>query len=935
MKVEGLRCEALCNPIGVDFRAPRLTWRMQSGRRHTMQTAYRVIVSTQEASIAARQGDVFDSGRVESAQNACQVAGVAFASATRYFWSVCVWDNHGEEAWADSVAWWETGLLRPEDWEGAYFIEPPQRAQFATQQMVKDFRVYEELPDTERCVPCQLMRREFLLQKPVKKARAYATAHGLYRLEINGQRVGDLELTPEPTCYDKYLQYQTYDVTGMLQEGPNAVGLHIAPGWWSGIIGLYSASCQYGDKISALLKLVITFTDGTSMEICSDGSFVSAQSPYCYAEIYMGEKYDANLDQPGWSSPGFHAAGWKEVTCLPGGKDVLRGQNAEPIRVRETYPHKCVLKTPKGDTIIDFGQVTSGKAHIAFSGAPGTAVTFHYTQQLNEHGEYSLNITGNYNQATDTFVLGPEGKGIHEPLFVYHGFRYVMVRGDVQLDEENIWALSMSSNVAQAGTFRCSDARVNRLQENIRWSFFGNFIGIPTDNPDRERAGWTGDAQMVVETACYNLGIEAFWRRWLAMMRLEQRADGKIPFIVPNWRSYDESDERRGKNTAAGWGDACIIVPWMHYQRYGDVRILEENYAMMEKWMEYAAGQAALNPPDIGELAPERAEHLKYIWNTGWQYGDWLTPSDCTDENGNFRYLPRKWPLKYFTPSCFYVYSADLMAKIAGLLHKPEDVQRYRQLAQKIREACHAELFDENGMPKEDRQGAQVFALFFHIAPEGCEEKILNHLLELMRENGGRMDTGFSSTQYLPDVLTSHGHVRQAYDCLFNTQPPSWLYEVERGATGIWEGWQAVMPDGSVNPVSFLQCANGVIGNWLFSTVAGIRPDAPGFSAIRICPELDERLSSAQASYDCTYGRIESAWQIKDGMMTLRVSIPANTTAVVSLPEAVGKPVTENGVPLEGAEGVLGVQAAGERLEVRVGSGDYRFVYPLAAQAKA
>lgn len=926
MRIVNLLTESLVNPMGVDFRAPRLSWQIAGECRGTMQAAFQVMVREEE------QGELFDSGRVESGETFLLLSNLKLRSRGRYFWRVRAWDTFGNEA-ISADAFWEMGLLDESEWQ-AEWIEPEQPRQFVTAQLVKDFRVYEELPDTSNCVPCHLLRREFCVTKPVRRARAYATAHGLYRLELNGRRVGDLELTPEPTSYDKYLQYQTYDVTELLNAGENCVGIHIAPGWWSGVIGLYSASCQYGDTIAALMQLEILYVDGTRETICTDDAFRSGVSPVQYAEIYMGEKYDANLEQAGWSCPGFAARDWKRVKCLSGYKSMLRGQDAEPIRVCRRYPAVRVFRTPKGEKMIDFGQVTAGKAHIEFSGAPGTEVRFRYTQELNKEGNYSLNITGNYNQATDTYIIGPDGHGVHEPLFVYHGFRYVMVEGEVQIDEKTLTALSMGSSLEETGRFSCSDSLVNRVQENIRWSLLGNFMGIPTDNPDRERAGWTGDAQMIVETACYNLGLAAFWRRWLEQMRLEQRADGKIPFIVPNWRCYDESDERRGKNTAAGWGDACIIVPWMNYMRYGDKRVLEENYTMMKRWLEYVAVEAAKNPDDIGELTPERAERLKYIWNTGWQYGDWLTPSDCTDDEGNFRYLPRKWPLKYFTPSCFYIYSADLMTKIALLLNRPEDSERYAALAQKIREASRTELYDERGIPKEDRQGAQIFTLYFHVLPQEYEDMILQHLLDQIRENGGRMDTGFSSTQYLPDVLTRAGKVKEAYDCLFSPEPPSWIYEVKKGATGVWEGWQAVMPDGTVNPVSFLQYGNAVIGNWLYSTVAGIRPEEPGFAKICISPEFDDRLDSAAATYRSVHGEIASAWEKRGGKVVLRVKIPANTEAVIALPGAKAERVLESGKPLSEAEGVRGARLRGEKLEVSVGSGEYSFAYETDAEQK-
>jgi alpha-L-rhamnosidase len=914
--------------MGIDLQKPRLSWNLDGDRRGIRQIAYRLIVSDSEGLIKRGSGDFYDSGKVGTDDTFCVMCRYMQKSGARYYWAVKVWDETGAESgWSDS-SWWEMGLLYATDWQDVKWIEPEQKPHIKVMQDHVSFEVFPQLPDESEHVPCLLMRKEFCLDKPVVRARAYATAHGVYELELNGARVGNYEMAPEATPYDKYLQYQTYDITDMVCVGENVIGIHIAPGWWSGIIGLYSASCQYGDKMAALLKLTIDYEDGSTDVIVSDESFKYAQSPLRYAEIFVGELYDPSYEQSGWSVSGFDDTKWQQVYCPNYDKNALCGQNAQHITVTERRKAVRLFKTAKGETMIDFGQAVSGKACIPLKGTTGTRVVFRYAEELDQHGNYAHLVFGTYKNDTDTYILKGDNADIYTPHFVYHGFRYVMVTGDVEIDPDCTEALVLGSSLDIISSFECSDERVTRLQQNILWTLRSNFMSIPTDNPDRERAGWTGDAQMVVATASYNLGLEAFWRRWMTEMRLEQQDDGQIPLVVPFWVSYRNMSHHREQTASSGWGDVCVILPWVLYRRHGDKRILEENYDMMARWVEYIRYTAETkNPENIGELTAERAEKLRYIWNTGYHYGDWLTPSDCTDDNGNFRYLPKSRPLANFVPSCFYLYSTKLMSEIATVLGKPDDAAYYKNLSGKVRDACSTELFNTDGTTIENKQGAQVFALFFDIIPEGRKQAVVNRLTELIAQNGGRLDTGFSSTQYLMDVLTANGRVVQAYDLLFCDKMPSWLYEVGKGATTIWESWQGIMPDGYVNSVSFMQYATATVGDWLFSTVVGIKEAAPGFRKILIAPEFDDRLAFVDASFQSVQGKIGVRWERKLPLVTITVEIPANTQAKVQLPFADLHGVTENGCPLEGHQDIFSAVQLPDSVEVSMGSGNYTFQY--------
>jgi len=922
-RTSNLQCEAMRNPLGIDIRHPRLTWIIEANQRNVKQTAYRLIVTKDINNIDEGKGDFYDSGRIESDDSFCVIEREVSESGVRYFWSVKIWDQVGDESEWSLPAWWEMGLLNSSDWQ-AKWIEPNQRP---AEKVISNLNmgIMDSTIDESRMVPCQLIRREFIIEKGIKRARVYATAHGVYELELNGKRIGDLKLAPECTPYDKYLQFQTYDITEDLRLGVNVIGAHLAPGWWSGIIGLFSASCQYGDKMAVLLQIEINYEDGTRQIIASDNTFKSSESPVRYAEIFVGEKYDANHIKNGWSMPGFIDQDWEHVQYTNYEINTLRGQNAPHIRVKRTIKAKQIIHTPKGETIVDFGQVIAGYPSIVLHGTEGQKVILKYTEELGTDGNFCLNVFGADKNQTDTYIFNCSNEILYEPKFVYHGFRYVMIEGySAELVLDELEAKVIYSDLDITCQFECSDARVTKLHENLVWTTVANMMSIPTDNPDRERAGWTGDAQMYLKTACYHVDLNAFCFRWLNEMRLEQLSDGRVPLIVPNWKSYNQLTQ----DGAAGWGDACVIIPWIMYSRYGDKRVLEENYQMMVRWVEYVRNTAEYkNPASIGEIGTERAEHFKFIWNTGYKFGDWLTPSECITENGQFTYQPTFRPLADFLPCCYYVYTTKLMSEIADELGKTSDAAYYLELSKKAKEACIAEVLTEDGTPEDNTQGAKVLALAFGFVPDTMKQKVVNDLVNLINENNGRMDTGFTSTQCLLDVLLENGRRIEAYDRLFSNQMPSWLYEVEKGATGIWESWQAIMPDGTVNPVSFIQYAAGSVGNWMYRNILGICEAEPGYKKICFKPEFDDRLIYARGVYDSAQGRISSDWNIEDGIMVYKVTVPPNASAYVYLPKAKTEMVLEGGKTLERNPDIHLFKQIDDKTLVEIGSGEYMFVY--------
>ena len=918
------------NPIGITGKNFRLTWQLASEERNIFQEKFRVILYREEV-FSGSESVIYDSGERAGQESALALPDLPWESGTRYFWDAAV-KIRGKEVWIKSEkAFFELGLLNPEDWK-AVWIEPRQQAVRKEEEYVMEqTRDIKE----EKLTPCPLLKKEFLLEKKVVRARAYATAHGLYRLHINGKRVGDYELTPEVTSYHQYLQAQTYDVTDLLQTGENEITAVLAPGWWAGRIGLFGHSVQYGDRLALLLQMEIWYEDGTRKIIGSDGTFLSTdESPWIYSELYIGEKYDAGKTAGNWTPAEEKAFSF----------DNLVGQNAQPMRVVESSRDVKIYTSVKGETIIDCKQVRSGSASMRLKGKPFAKIRLYYFEETDADGCFLFpKLDGCYSQQTDTYVLDETGEGFYDPWFTTHGYRYIYVvadQGEVEISD--VTARLIASDVAVTAKISSSDGRLDRLQKNIEWTLRANATAILTDNPDRERAGWTGDLQMIGPVLCYNLDMPAFLRRWLQEARGEQRENGRMPMVIPAWPYYD--NEQVFLNVASpGWGDVIVILPWLLYERYGDTRILRDNYGAMKRYVEFEKERARrANPEDVAEQmnnipyvpwkidctatakTPEAKEHFKYLWNTDYGYGDWLTPSACwNDETQQYNYYCQA--LCWLTGTYYFAYSVDTLIKTAGILGETEDAAYYSDLLGKIRTAAIAEFYNTGLILDSRYMGAQILALHMKFYPEGEEEKLLRRIVELMEEKG--LDTGFSSTKVVFDVLCENGYDHLAYQAVQNDRFPSWLYEVEKGATSVWESMQAIAPDGTRNAVSFCQPGYTSVGNWLMEGMCGIRPLEPGFSKIEIRPYITDRLTWAEGAYQSVKGEIRCKWKREKEKTEMEVSIPANTSAVIHLPQASEKQVTESGVPLCAFEGGRIVFSEKGKVAVEVGSGQYRFCY--------
>jgi alpha-L-rhamnosidase len=889
MLLNNLRCEYKENPIGIDVAQPRLSWQVISDLRGTVQSAYQVQVARSQAALQA--GDLlWDSGKVASDASIHRAyGGPALASGQHCAWRVRAWDgNDRPSAWSEP-AFWEMGLLEPSDWQASW-IQPD----------------IEE--DTSTSQPCPMLRATFAVDGAVRSARAYVTALGLYEVELNGRRVGDAVFTPGWTAYDERLQYQTYDVSELLVEGENAVGVVLGDGWYRGYLGFGGQRNVYGDKVALLLQVHIAYEDGRVQTVCSDETWKSATGPILASDIYNGETYDARLEEPGWSQAGYDDGDWAGVQVVEHDKGILVAPMGPPVRKIEEVVPVEILHTPAGETVVDMGQNMVGWVRLAVQGEAGTTVTLRHAEVLDQEGNlYTENIRAA--KQTVTYTLKGGGKETYEPRFTFQGFRYVAVEGyPGELTLDSLTGVVIHSDITPTGHFECSNPTLNQLQHNIVWGQKGNYLDVPTDCPQRdERLGWTGDAQVFIRTGCFNMDVAGFFTKWLRDLAADQGEDGSVPHVIPDALGRRQS---RGGGSAA-WADASVICPWTIYLCYGDRRILEEQYESMAAWVGYIEAQA-------GE---------DRLWATGFHFGDWLAYATTRSD------YPGATTDKDLIATAFFAYSTSLLQQTAQVLGREKDAQRYAGLLTEIKEAFCAEYVTENGRLASNTQTAYALALWFDLLPEGLRPEAARRLAQDIKDFNNHLTTGFVGTPYLCHTLSSNGYLDVAYDLLNQDSYPSWLYPITKGATTIWERWDGIKPDGTFQDAgmnSFNHYAYGAIGSWLYQVVAGIEVDAgaPGYKHALIQPQPGGGLSSASAALNTMYGPLKSAWELREDGFSLEVVVPANTRATVRLPDASLAQVTESGGPLARAEGVRRAEQDGDAIVVEVGSGQYRFAYP-------
>ncbi|HWR70354.1 MAG TPA: family 78 glycoside hydrolase catalytic domain [Dehalococcoidia bacterium] len=895
LTVDRLRCEYRENPLGIDAAEPRFSWILLSDRRNTRQAAYHIQVAASREALTDAAKLVWDSGVVDGDSSIwIGYEGDKLASFQRYWWRVKVRDNHGRESEWSQPAWFEMGILKPAEWT-AEWISP-------------------DLEEKEEDNPCPMLRKEFDLKGRVSSARAYVTSLGLYEMEINGCRVGDARFTPGFTSFHKRLQYQTYDVTDYLREGQNAVGAFLADGWYRGHLWFKAIPNVFGRELALLAQIRVEYEDGTIETIGTDASWQCTTGPILSSDLYYGEVYDARWEIPGWSEPGCAYDKWRKVKKLEYGKAHLVCSPGGVVKVVQEIQPRRILKTPKGELVVDLGQNIAGIVRLEVEGESGTEITLRYCEELTPEGNFNveqLDLMGYQKRARrfyqiDRYVL-KGGREVIEPRFTFHGFRYVKIEGyPGDLDLDKIRGLVIYSGLPVTGEFSCTNPLINQLQHNILWSQKGNFLDVPSDCPQREKMGWTGDIQIYAPTACFLMDCSGFLVKWLQDLKADQRDDGLVPHIIPWLPDYPVYGPL-GVGGSSGWGDACIIVPWTLYQYYGDKRILDEMYGTMKKW--------------IGFVQRRSKGH---VWNKGMHWGDWLEPGKPVYSY----FLP--WAPKGYVATSFFAHSCHLLSRIAGVLGKRDDAEYYRELSENVRAAYLKRYVKQNGRVKPSRQGAYVLALAFNMVPDEMKPRLAAHLAKMVGDNGNHLDTGFLSTPHLCQVLCENGYEETAFEVLNQDTIPSWLYEVKKGATSVWETWDCIKADGKLRKgMSFNHYAFGAVGAWLYRYVAGIVLDEenPGGKHIVLSPHPGGGLTEARAAYQSPRGEVKSAWKLHDGWMTYSVTVPANSTATVRLPNAVKAEISEGNKPLEKAEGISKVSQEAGAVTLEVGSGSYEFQY--------
>ena len=883
LEVRDLVVEHQKSPLGIDCAEPRFGWKLVSSQKNVFQTGYQLKVFT-ECGLNA------DSGKIESGESIENtIANWKTKPMTSYQVRVTVWDNYGNQAETETC--FETGRMG-KPFVSAW-VEPeqtPTANSWKDKQMdcnsvgVNQFAGKER--DFAEFQPVQYVRIPFAAEKPVKKARIYASAHGIYKLEVNGKRPDMREFAPENTAYHKILQYQTYDVTEFVCQGKNTIGVILADGWWSGRVGVSGDSCQYGDKKELLLDAVIQYEDGTE-DVITGEMGKSSTGPLVYADLFVGERYDACKELGNWSCAEYDDSQWKPVKKVEYPMDNLVGQYAPPVHTIYTFSPLKIFRSPKGEMILDAGQVVAGQLEFTLNAETGIEIKLEHSEILDKEGNYFNNILGTNKEQMVVYTT-KEGLQTYRTQFSYQGFRYVRITGwpgEASADQFCIHAVS--SLMEDIGHFSTSDERINRLQQNIWWSQVANTISIPTDCPQREKAGWTGDIMAYAPTMCFLRNADAFLTSWMANVRVEQRDNGAVPVIVPYLKAYEIFiNESQKSDTCCGWGDAVIVVPWSVYQAYGDKRILEENYEAMNHWMDYIRNRAEHHHPEEYEnWDEEHKARSRYLWNTDFHYGDWLIPSVVLGNPDGSAMMETAYATMGIVAPAYYAFSAAMMKKVADTLGYKEDAAYYQDLYQKIREAFIAEYVHEDGTLDADFQGIYVIALKNGLVPEAIRPKMVAHLCDLIEKNNGCLDTGFLSILFLMDVLCENGKRDVAYQLMFQTKCPSWLYEVEKGATTIWESWGATAEDDTVSTYSYNHYAFGCVGEWMYREMGGLQAAAPGYKKIRVAPAWDCGLSWARVVEETPYGTASVVWEKDSDRKYLHVQIPPNTTAEIVLDE--------------------------------------------------
>lgn len=886
LSTQDLQVEMLSNPIGLDVQQPRLSWQIASKINNVQQTAYEIRVGKDEKALTKNSQLVWQTGKVSSNESLHHVyAGEPLQSDQKYYWQVRVWDNKRKASEWSSVACWQMGLLKPEDWKAKWvgldvnYIEPK---------------------DDHRRLPARMVRREFNVKKTVKSATVYMSGLGFSELYINGKKVDNRIMDPTQSYYDKRIMYVAHDVTGYLKSGNNAVGVLLGNGrFFAPRIRLPVETPTFGFP-KMLLQMHVNFSDGTSDTIVSDKNWkITDQGTIRANSEFDGEEYDANMELEGWDKVGFDDSKWQtaQLVKVPAGKRIA--QMHEPMRVIEKLKPVSIYHSKSGGYVVDFGQNLYGMCKIKVKGPKGTKVVIRTTFDIDSTGNVNM---ANNRSALSTDIYTLKGKGLEEwaPRFRGQGMRYAEITGwPGELKNEDVEFLVVHSDLRKVGDFSCSNLLVNKIYANMLRSVRMQERGVPMD-PDRdERQTWLSVSEMTSETEGYMYNVAAFYESFLGEARIDQREDGCISDAGSFWHWAYTKDPC--------WPAVVTTIPWSNYRMYGDTRMLEDNYQMMKRWVKYL----------------EQWLDADFIYRKG-IYSDWVDTYTMDEKVAP----PFGATSKELLSTAYFYYNMKMVEKTATFLKKPDDAIYYRALAQKVRVAFNKTFLDtKTGIYLNNTQAAYALAFEFGLVPDEYKQKVADNFVQnVLVANNGHLTVGCPGVKWLMQALTHIGRTDVAYTILTQTTRPSWGYMVEKGGTSIWERWDCDTQAPGMNGQSQTILA-GYLGAWMYQTLGGIAydPEQPGFKHIIMRPEVVGDLWWANVSYESFYGLIKSDWKCENGLFSWKVTIPPNTSASVHIPTNDAASVKVGGRTINNIPNVkyIGIERGAAVYEI--GSGSYEF----------
>jgi len=896
-----LTCEYAKNPLGIDTPQPRFGWILESNQRGEMQIAYQILVASSEEKLKNDIGDKWDSKKVISEESVnITYKGTPLASGEKCCWKVRIWNRDEDVSPYSSPATFEMGLLNKSDWQGEWI-------------------------GAEKGISAPLLRKEFDIEKTITKARAYICGLGFYELYINGRRVGNHLLDPATTDYDKRLLYVPYDVTDLLKQGRNVIGVILGNGWFceppeSDVVMKRRMGHKYGDSPRVIIQMNLTFGDENTSSIVTDRTWRISSGPIVKNDLYGGETYDARLEKPGWNRAGYEDSDWLEALTKqdPGG--TLEAQVMPAIKVIHTKKPLNLTNPKAGIYVYDFGQLFGGWVRLQVKGPMGTKISIKYSARIFEDSGLIDMRRHPSPKETDFYILKGNSEEVYEPRFTHHPVRYVQIEGfPGKPTEKNLEGRVVHSDFDLTGSFSCSSTLLNKIHQNVHWTLKNGLLGIPLDCLHREHWAWT-DPATITGTLYPRKHMPLFWTKWLKDIKSAQDENGQIPDIAPNYVNPGAaSDVEPGKFVGdPAWGGNYPILVWYLYQYYGDRRLLEEHYQDMKRCVDYLGTQAQ-----------------DYIVSKG-HYGDHMLPGKAP---GKEEFISSETPPPLVWTG-YYYRGAGTVAEAAKVLGYQEDSEEYARLAEDIKQAFNKEWLNKDTCQyATGSQTANAFPLALGIVPQELVQGLVENLTQtIVEKHQGHLHTGNTGTTCLIDTLTTHGQGEVMFRIVNQTSYPGWGFMVEEGATTIWESWSLEATAG--NSESMIMWAT--IDEFFYNDLAGIKgPDyygpniiSPGFKDILIEPHPLADLDQAAANIKTVRGLLSSSWKREEDSFTLEVTIPSNSRATIRIPKLGMKKIKvtesknliwQDNEYLTGAEEITTGRETSEFLSFQVGSGTYTF----------